>query len=64
LAGIYGVPTKRLNEQIKRNLDRFPEDFMFRLTRDESETVLRARSQFATLKCPSKPQIISFDCTR
>ena len=32
LAEIYGVPTKRLNEQIKRNKNRFPEDFMFQLT--------------------------------
>ena len=32
LARIYGVPTKRLNEQAKRNLDRFPEDFVLRLT--------------------------------
>ncbi len=33
LADIYGVTTKRLNEQVKRNLDRFPEDFMFQLTK-------------------------------
>jgi hypothetical protein len=32
LARLYGVSTKRLNEQVKRNLDRFPEDFMFQLT--------------------------------
>jgi hypothetical protein len=32
LAELYGVTTKRLNEQIKRNSDRFPEDFAFRLT--------------------------------
>lgn len=47
LAAIYGVTTKRLNEQVKRNSDRFPEDFMFQLTLDEAE---RSRSQFATLK--------------
>lgn len=46
LADLYGVPTKRLNEQIKRNLDRFPGDFMFRLTRAEVEAL--NRSQFAT----------------
>ena len=45
LAVIYGVTTKRLNEQIRRNSDRFPEDFMFRLTWDEAEAM---RSQFAT----------------
>ena len=47
LAGLYGVTTKRLNEQVKRNLSRFPDDFMFQLT--ESETDL-LRSQFATSK--------------
>jgi alkylated DNA nucleotide flippase Atl1 len=35
LAEMYGVPTKRLNEQVKRNLDRFPDDFMFQLTQEE-----------------------------
>jgi ORF6N domain-containing protein len=47
LAAIYGVTTKRLNEQIKRNAERFPEDFMFQLTPEEAEL---SRSQFATLK--------------
>ena len=47
LAAIYGSTIKRLNEQIKRNRDRFPEDFMFQLTAEEAE---RSRSQFATLK--------------
>jgi phage regulator Rha-like protein len=50
LAEIYGVPTKRLNEQVKRNLKRFPEDFMFRLTDVEVKTWVRSRSQNATLK--------------
>ena len=36
LAMLYGVETKRLNEQVKRNLNRFPEDFMFQLTQDEA----------------------------
>jgi hypothetical protein len=35
LATLYGVSTKRLNEQIRRNLDRFPADFMFQLTGEE-----------------------------
>lgn len=35
LAAVYGVPTKRLNEQYRRNVERFPEDFAFRLTPDE-----------------------------
>ena len=50
LAGIYGVPTKRLNEQVKRNSERFPADFAFRLTNGEAVELLRSRSQFATLK--------------
>ncbi|MGH8846678.1 MAG: ORF6N domain-containing protein [Polaromonas sp.] len=47
LAALYGVETKRLNEQIKRNAARFPADFMFQLNEDESTAL---RSQFATLK--------------
>lgn len=50
LAKLYGVTTKRLNEQVKRNLNRFPADFMFQLTRDEAESARRSRSQFATMK--------------
>ncbi|MBU2234577.1 MAG: ORF6N domain-containing protein, partial [Proteobacteria bacterium] len=37
LAGLYGVETRRLNEQVKRNADRFPEDFMFQLSLEEFE---------------------------
>lgn len=50
LAQIYGVPTKRLNEQVRRNLEKFPSDFMFRLNAKEAARLLRSRSQFATLK--------------
>lgn len=50
LAKLYGVSTKRLNEQVKRNRDRFPEDFMFQLTTEEAKSTQRLRSQFATLK--------------
>src|SRR2546423_671350 len=50
LAKIYGSTTKRLNEQVKRNSQRFPEDFMFRLTSDEAKTLQLSRSQIATLK--------------
>ncbi|MBQ3740486.1 MAG: ORF6N domain-containing protein [Bacteroidales bacterium] len=60
LAMLYGVETKRLNEQVKRNINRFPEDFMFQLTQEESvnlrlqivtsnEELNSLRSQFATL---------------
>lgn len=44
IAELYGVPVKRLNEQVKRNLGRFPADFMFQLTKDDC-----LRSQIATL---------------
>ena len=50
LAQIYGVSTKRLNEQIKRNLKRFPEDFMFQLTVQEAKNLVHLRSQIATSK--------------
>jgi hypothetical protein len=62
LARVYGVPTKRLNEQVKRNADRFPADFMFQLTWEEATALRlqslasrmgrkpRSRSQNATLK--------------
>ena len=47
LAMLYGVPTKRLNEAVKRNIKRFPKDFMFQLNKEESELFLR--SQIVTL---------------
>ena len=50
LAALYGVTTKRRNEQVRRNARKFPEDFMFRLTKDEAAHVLASRSHFATLK--------------
>ena len=46
LAALYGVETRRLNEQVRRNRDRFPEDFIFRLTAEEVEAL--NQSQFAT----------------
>src|SRR6266480_3742838 len=45
LAALYDVPTKRLNEQVRRNRERFPEDFMFQLAKEEFE---KWRSQIAT----------------
>jgi hypothetical protein len=60
LAALYGVATKVLNQAVKRNSDRFPDDFMFQLSRDEVERisqivtswrdVRRSRSQIVTLK--------------
>ncbi|HOW17159.1 MAG TPA: ORF6N domain-containing protein, partial [bacterium] len=54
LAALYGVGVKRLNEQVKRNIERFPVEFMFQLTIEEYEALrssiaaLNLRSQFAT----------------
>jgi len=45
LAELYGVETKRLKEQVRRNIERFPADFMFELTKEEIKNL---RSQFAT----------------
>lgn len=47
LADLYGVKTGRLNEQVRRNRERFPEDFMFQLTKEETVAL---RSQFAISK--------------
>ena len=57
LAALYGIPTFRFNEAVKRNRKRFPEDFIFQLTRDEAASLTSQiaissykanRSQFAT----------------
>jgi hypothetical protein len=45
LVMLYGVETRRLNEQVKRNIDRFPEDFMFQITEAEFKNL---KSQIAT----------------
>jgi len=57
LAELYGVPTKRLNEQVKRNADRFPEDFTFQLTPQEWRNL---KSQFATssVELPPKEGVV------
>jgi len=52
-AKLYGVPTKRLNEQVKRNRDRFPEDFMFKLTAAEKTEVVAKCDHLAKLKYSS-----------
>src|ERR1700693_1171615 len=49
LAELYGVPLKRLNEQVKRNRRRFPDDFMLQLTMKEGKASAGSRSQIATL---------------
>ena len=50
LAEVYGVSTKRLNEAVKRNAERFPEDFLFRLTAKEKEEVVANCDHLARLK--------------
>ena len=49
LAFLYGVSTKALNQAVKRNSERFPDTFVFRLTKSEAENIHRVRSQFVTL---------------
>ena len=50
LAELYEVPTKRLNEQVKRNIKRFPDDFMFQLTSEEKNELVANCDRFKTLK--------------
>src|SRR5437773_9032033 len=50
LARIYGVSTKAFNQTVKRNLVRFPQDFIFRLSKGEADAVQISRSQTVTLK--------------
>jgi len=50
LAELYGVTTKRLNEQVKRNTTRFPEDFMFQLTLEEKNELVANCDRFEILK--------------
>ncbi len=52
LAKLYGVPTKVLNQAVKRNIERFPLDFMFQLTKDEKDEVVTVFDQPKKLKFP------------
>jgi hypothetical protein len=56
LAMLYGVTTSRLNEQVKRNINRFPDDFMFQLTKEEWNAL---RSQIATIEDSKSQNVIS-----
>jgi len=49
LAKLYGVETRALNQAVRRNLSRFPPDFMFRLAREEADILFRSRSQSVIL---------------
>ncbi|MFH2143336.1 MAG: ORF6N domain-containing protein [Bacteroidota bacterium] len=53
LAELYGVPTKRLNEQVKRNRKRFPKHFMFELTKEEKEELVANCDQLKKIKYSS-----------
>ena len=79
LAMLYGVQNKRLNEQVKRNIERFPDDFMFQLTKEEwivlrsqiatagspeDKAIALLRSQFATTKDISKIRTLPYAFTR
>ena len=56
LAELYGVETKRLNEQVRRNIERFPEDFMFSLNKTEKDEVVAICDHLQALKfSPSLP---------
>lgn len=61
LAEMYGVEVKRLKEQVRRNIERFPEDFMFELSKEEAESF--SRSQNATLKRGSNIKYLPFAFT-
>ncbi|MBW6492469.1 MAG: ORF6N domain-containing protein [Lentimicrobium sp.] len=50
LAVLYGVPTKALKQQVKRNIERFPEDFMFELTKNEKDELVTICDRLALLK--------------
>ena len=58
IARLYGVETKRLNQQVQRNLERFPGDFMFQLSKEEVESL---RSQFATSNDISRSQFATLN---
>jgi len=58
LAEFYGVPTKRLNEQVKRNKDRFPEDFLFQLNADEKSEVVAKCDHLEKLKFSSLQSVV------
>jgi hypothetical protein len=60
LAALYGVTTKRLNEQVKRNLKRFPDDFMFQVTTEEKKELIRVFEHLDSLKySPVLPHVFT-----
>ena len=60
LAKLYGVPTKRLNEQVRRNIKRFPKHFMFELTKEEKEELVAKCDHIKKLKhSPYLPHVFT-----
>ncbi len=60
LAELYNVPTSRLNEAVKRNIKRFPDDFMFKLTKDELNELIANCDRFQNLKhSPTTPNVFT-----
>lgn len=60
IAGLYGVTTKRLNEQVKRNISRFPPNFMFELTKEEKDQVVANCDHLENLKfSPVLPKVFT-----
>ena len=60
LAELYAVPTRRLNEQVKRNIKRFPEDFMFQLNQDEKQSLVESYAHLNRLKySPNLPFVFT-----
>lgn len=60
IADLYGVSTKRLNEQVKRNIERFPSNFMFELTKEEKEQVVANCDHLKKLKfSPVLPKVFT-----
>ena len=63
LAEMYQVEVKRLNEQVKRNIERFPESFRFQLTEVEKNELVAICDRFETLKHASNESLYSFSST-
>ena len=58
LAALYETETKKLKQQVKRNIDRFPEDFMFELTKEEKEQLIATASRLCNLKYSSVNPVV------
>jgi len=59
LAELYGVPTKALNQAVRRNIECFPGDFMFQLTKEEKQEVVKSCDHLAKLKFPRPCPMLS-----